>query len=476
MNDHAELNGAKKSDFDVIQKIGSGASSDVYSVLHKSSKKTFAWKELHYGGMRPQQKRQLVEEVNILGSLQHKNIVRYYCRIIDRSNRCIYLVQEYCEIGDLSAYVRNHSKISEHFVWNVLLQITSALHYCHHFKPEKILHRDLKPQNVFLTKVNGKIEVKLGDFGVSKHVHEDRMTATKVGTPAYQSPEQINGKAYDECSDVWSLGCILYEICCKKPPFNATDHHRSNRKKFKSIIGYSKQLCDIIGLMLSYSPRERPRTNEVLAIPKVSILVQDEEQEKLKKRNELLGIKLEQWRTTNKKQQSLEETLQLRQEKKDLEIKKIEQKLNNKHSQLKDNIDNLLLNEAIRLDFSIDEFNEFKDILSTLSMTMVLREPSRSNSRGRFANHVSFAANTTDGSINSGSAGCTDSSFVWSSSPMSHTGSSTGSTKSTTSGEGDSGAMTDGMTAGLDTPKALTTTKKHQKHQKSEILQNCYIL
>jgi len=84
------------------------------------------------------------------------------------------------------------------------------------------LHRDLKPANIFL---DGNNEIKLGDFGLSKIMGESQQFAsTNVGTPYYMSPEQINEKSYDEKSDIWSVGCLLYEIAALHPPFQATNH------------------------------------------------------------------------------------------------------------------------------------------------------------------------------------------------------------------------------------------------------------
>ena len=84
------------------------------------------------------------------------------------------------------------------------------------------MHRDLKPGNIFLDSSNN---VKLGDFGLSKMMNEDSIFAeTHVGTPYYMSPEQINDQKYNEKSDVWSAGCIIYELSALRAPFEATTH------------------------------------------------------------------------------------------------------------------------------------------------------------------------------------------------------------------------------------------------------------
>ena len=119
--------------------------------------------------MSEKEKQQLVSEVNILRELRHPNIVRYYDRIIDKESSKIFIIMEYCEKGDLAHLIRKQRKdkeyLPEDLVWKVLAQITLALYDCHRRKEGKILHRDLKPGNVFLDANNN---VKLGDFGLSK--------------------------------------------------------------------------------------------------------------------------------------------------------------------------------------------------------------------------------------------------------------------------------------------------------------------
>lgn len=109
--------------------------------------------------------------------------------------------------------------IPESLLWKIIGQIASALEYCHSRK-NKILHWDLKPGNVFLDKYQN---MKLGDFGLSRQMGDESIFAqTHVGTPYYMSPEQIMDQKYNEKSDIWSFGCVIYEIACLHPPFQAT--------------------------------------------------------------------------------------------------------------------------------------------------------------------------------------------------------------------------------------------------------------
>lgn len=110
---------------------------------------------------------------------------------------------------------------SEDLVLSWFTQICLALKHCH---DRKILHRDLKSQNIFLTKKN---IVKLGDFGIARVLSNTGSKAkTVVGTPYYLSPEIIESHPYSFKSDVWSLGVLLFEMCALQPPFNATSLHQ----------------------------------------------------------------------------------------------------------------------------------------------------------------------------------------------------------------------------------------------------------
>lgn len=181
------------------------------------------WKEIDYGKMSEKEKHLLVSEVNILREFRHAHIVRYYDRIIDKSRTKIYIVMEYCAGGDLAAYIkkcrREKKRIDEEVIWKVFLQMGLALQQCHLRKEGTVLHRDLKPANVFLDIDNN---VKLGDFGLARTLGSESLFArTHVGTPYYMSPEQIGKKAYNERTDIWALGCILYEMACLHTPFEA---------------------------------------------------------------------------------------------------------------------------------------------------------------------------------------------------------------------------------------------------------------
>ncbi|POI20763.1 hypothetical protein CIB84_015490, partial [Bambusicola thoracicus] len=207
---------SRPEDYEVLLTIGAGSYGKCRKVRRKADGKILVWKELDYGSMTEAEKQMLVSEVNLLRELRHPNIVRYHDRIIDRSSTTLYIVMEYCDGGDLASLIarctRERHYLEESFVLRVLTQLTLALKECHRRSDGGVtVHRDLKPANVFL---DGKQNVKLGDFGLARILHHDTSFAkTFVGTPYYMSPEQINHMSYNEKSDIWSLGCLLYELC-----------------------------------------------------------------------------------------------------------------------------------------------------------------------------------------------------------------------------------------------------------------------
>jgi serine/threonine protein kinase len=294
--------------YEVLEPLGTGSFGRVCKISRKSDKKILVWKELHYATMSEREKHQIVAEVNILRDLRHPNIVRYYDRVIEKQSHKIFIVQEYCEGGDLLKFIKKHKKekqsIPEDLIWKWFMQIILALHEIHTRKDGKILHRDLKPANIFLDANNN---VKLGDFGLAKILDLDKDFAeTKVGTPYYMSPEQIIEKKYNEKSDIWALGCLLYELCSLSPPFEATNHLSLALKiksgKFDRIPPvYSNELQRVIQWILSLKVTERPNVDELLNVPEISMRLRDKrvkdtraglkkKEEDLRKREEELGV------------------------------------------------------------------------------------------------------------------------------------------------------------------------------------------
>ncbi|NXW61086.1 NEK2 kinase, partial [Eurystomus gularis] len=293
----------RPDDYEVLLTIGAGSYGKCRKVRRKADGKILVWKELDYGSMTEAEKQMLVSEVNLLRELRHPNIVRYYDRIIDRSSTTLYIVMEYCDGGDLASLIARCTKerhvkplvcssfrhyLEESFVLRVLTQLTLALKECHRRSDGGVtVHRDLKPANVFL---DSKQNVKLGDFGLARILHHDTSFAkTFVGTPYYMSPEQMNHMSYNEKSDIWSLGCLLYELCALSPPFRAYNQKELAEKiregKFRRIpYRYSEQLNELLKEMLNVKDYCRPSVEDILQHPLLADLVTEEQRQNSDKR------------------------------------------------------------------------------------------------------------------------------------------------------------------------------------------------
>ena len=257
--------------------------------------------------MSQKEREQLTAEFNILSSLRHPNIVAYYHREHLKASQDLYLYMEYCGGGDLSMVIKNLKKTNkfaeEEFVWRILSQLITALYRCHYGAdpPEvgsnvlgpapkisglrgkqaqmTILHRDLKPENIFLGSDN---TVKLGDFGLSKLMHSHDFASTYVGTPFYMSPEICAAEKYTLRSDIWAVGCIMYELCQKEPPFNARTHIQLVQKiregKFPPLPEfYSSELRNTIASCLRVNPDTRPDTASLINLPIIRLVRKEKE-------------------------------------------------------------------------------------------------------------------------------------------------------------------------------------------------------
>ncbi|EIW63684.1 uncharacterized protein TRAVEDRAFT_160839 [Trametes versicolor FP-101664 SS1] len=292
--------------YEPLDIIGNGSFGIIRKVRRKADGVIFARKELNFERMTERDRKQIVAEVNILKDLHHEHIVRYHDRHVDRDAGILYILMEYCGGGDLCAIIkhaqRHNRAIPEDTVWNYFMQILLALNHCHHpngshgrtssvgteadgrDRRAQILHRDLKPDNVFLDENN---TVKLGDFGLSKALTQASFANTYVGTPYYMSPELMQEKAYDSKSDIWSLGCMVYELCALKPPFHEAKTHAElsilirNGRIPPLPKGYSPALASVIKSMLNLNPAMRPSASQLLQHERIDLALKVFETQKM---------------------------------------------------------------------------------------------------------------------------------------------------------------------------------------------------
>ena len=210
---------------------------------------------------------QNTNEISIFKQLHHLNLIQYINSFYHKEKLCI--IMEYADDGDLynkiKAYSESNTHIPENLIWNWLLQLCSGLHYLHN---KKIIHRDIKCQNIFMMK-NGTC--KLGDFGISKKLkHTNDFACTSLGTPFFLSPEICSGKAYNFKSDMWMVGCVLYEMMTLSKPFDGENlpmlMNNILTKDIKKVDEsvYSKHLCNLVYALLDKNWENRPSINEVI--------------------------------------------------------------------------------------------------------------------------------------------------------------------------------------------------------------------
>ena len=209
--------------------IGRGSFGCVYLIKEKKTNKQWVSKKISLSSLKnSEEKESALKEANLLKKLKNKHIVEYKETFIQ--NNLIIIIMEYCENGDLSKLIKSQKKKKKKFpektIISLFLQMLFGLKYVHKLK---ILHRDLKTCNMFLSK---NFTIKIGDFGISKMLQNTGENAqTFVGTPYYLSPEICKNLPYSYKSDVWSLGCVLYELCTLERAFQG-----------KNLIGLARKI------------------------------------------------------------------------------------------------------------------------------------------------------------------------------------------------------------------------------------------
>ncbi|NWW49204.1 NEK4 kinase, partial [Pedionomus torquatus] len=251
-----------------LRAVGKGSYGEVSLVRHRQDSKQYVIKKLNLKNASNRERRAAEQEAQLLSQLKHPNIVTYR-ESWQGEDGLLYIVMGFCEGGDLYHKLKEQKGrlLPENQVVEWFVQIAMALQYLHE---KHILHRDLKTQNVFLTRTN---IIKVGDLGIARVLENQYdMASTLIGTPYYMSPELFSNKPYNYKSDVWALGCCVYEMATLKHAFNAKD---MNSLVYRIIEGklppmpkdYSPQLIEIIRTMLSKKPEERPSVKSILRQP-----------------------------------------------------------------------------------------------------------------------------------------------------------------------------------------------------------------
>lgn len=295
-----------ESEFESLELIGRGSFGQIRKVRRRTDGQVLVRKEISYKSMNQKEKAQLIAEFRILKSLVHPNIVQYLHHEHISDEHMVHLYMEYCGGGDLAGLIRqcreSNEYVPENVVWSIFTQLILALYRCH-FNTDPpppgdmfcldssdvstpitpstvILHRDIKPDNVFLDKEHS---VKLGDFGLAKMLDQEHIMAnTYVGTPFYMSPEVLMDQPYTPQSDIWSLGCVIYELCALHPPFQAKSHLLLSQKiregTYPAIPDcYSSTLGRTIAACININALQRPTTATLLSLDVVKLCRKERE-------------------------------------------------------------------------------------------------------------------------------------------------------------------------------------------------------
>jgi NIMA (never in mitosis gene a)-related kinase len=265
----------QKHGFKEVKKVGEGSFGKAILVQTSDGSKLIC-KMVDISKASARETQDALKEGKLLATLKHPYVVRYRENFTDKGWFCI--LMDYCEGGDLTKQIdmakKGRQTLQEEQILRWFTQAVLGLKYIH---DKHILHRDLKPSNFFLT--GGTLQ--MGDFGIAKVLSNTLACAkTQIGTPYYLSPEVCQERPYSWASDIWALGCILYEMCALRVPFDAPSISGLVQKIIRGQIptipgrfsAFTRTLCSE---MLNRNPNSRPGPEDILARPRIQSIVKE---------------------------------------------------------------------------------------------------------------------------------------------------------------------------------------------------------
>lgn len=243
----------------------------MYKAHHRVTGAVVAIKAISLRKMDRKAQENLESEIHILQEVRHPNIVRLF--EIQKSDRYIYLVLEYCAGGDLSRLIHKKGPFSEAKTQYFMRQLASGLRFLWN---RNLIHRDLKPQNLLLTSNDEDAVLKIADFGFARHLAAASLAETLCGSPLYMAPEILRYQRYDAKADLWSVGTILYEMLSKRPPFGGRNHvellANIERQELRLPEGVeiSSECLGLLRILLRRNPVQRASFEEFFSSKFVS--------------------------------------------------------------------------------------------------------------------------------------------------------------------------------------------------------------
>jgi NIMA (never in mitosis gene a)-related kinase len=262
----------KLAEYDLGKLISKGGNhSEVYMATHIETATQVAIKRIKLFDLHAAVRKEVDTEISLLQKLDHPNLIQYPEHF--HQDNDLYIVMELASGGQMAQKVeavrKSGVRVEEKLLWGWLHDVASALAYLH---SRRVMHRDVKPSHIFLGE-NG--QAKLGDFGLSKVMSAKTQIAFScVGTPFYMSPELVKSEGYAFGSDVWSLGCSIYELATGYPPFFRADMDFyalgdaicSARYPALPAENWSKEFIEFFGHILEVDPRQRPTAQKILDV------------------------------------------------------------------------------------------------------------------------------------------------------------------------------------------------------------------
>lgn len=245
--------------------LGRGAYAQCYLAVIENNE-TYAMKIVRLKDIKSKKVQEKLEsEIEIHSKLDNVNVVKMYRSF--RNEEYVFMILELCERGALDALLKKNGKLKERYVARFVKQTVDGLLYLHN--DVGVVHRDLKLGNLFL---DSKLNVKIGDFGLSAVIKDGEKKITMCGTPNYIAPEVLFGKASGHSfeADIWSLGVIVYTLLIGVPPFqkkSVEDIYRMiklNNYIFPADCDVSDEAVDLITQILNTNPLERPSLEQIL--------------------------------------------------------------------------------------------------------------------------------------------------------------------------------------------------------------------